>query len=188
MKMIQVYDPPMCCSTGVCGPDVGSEAGPVPPLTEMGLAEQGVPVERFHLAQTPNASPRRRLVRAALTEKGEAACPWSWWTGRWRSALVSEPRGTGRLGRVDGEPGSLFTAAVAELVAIGAAIRGQCETLFALSHRGAGKLGSPVGDWRELWKWPPKVKRRAAPEHHATRARLNADRARSGRGHPRGLL
>ena len=25
MKSIQVYDPPMCCSTGVCGPDVDPE-------------------------------------------------------------------------------------------------------------------------------------------------------------------
>ena len=47
---IQVFDPPMCCSTGVCGPSVD------PALVRIGsdlswLKEQGVVVERANLSQ-----------------------------------------------------------------------------------------------------------------------------------------
>jgi hypothetical protein len=64
----------MCCSTGVCGPDVD------PKLVQFAadlkwLVEQGATVERFNLAQTPIAFAGNDLVRAALTEKGEAALP-----------------------------------------------------------------------------------------------------------------
>lgn len=64
----------MCCSSGVCGPDVD------PQLVRFaadlkGLAEQGVTVERYNLAQTPIAFAENEVVRAALTEKGEAALP-----------------------------------------------------------------------------------------------------------------
>ena len=50
MKTIQVYDKPMCCSTGVCGPQVD----PVLPRFAADLAwlkSQGHQVERFNLAQ-----------------------------------------------------------------------------------------------------------------------------------------
>jgi len=74
MKTIQVYEPPMCCSTGVCGPAVD------PKLVRFAadvkwLGEQGVTVERYNLAQTPIAFAENEVVRAALTAKGEAALP-----------------------------------------------------------------------------------------------------------------
>ena len=74
MKKLQIYDPPMCCSAGVCGPDVD------PKLVQFAadlqwLEAQDVTVERFHLAQTPVAFVENDVVRAALTEKGEAALP-----------------------------------------------------------------------------------------------------------------
>jgi hypothetical protein len=64
----------MCCSTGVCGPDID------PKLVQFAadlawLAARGVEVERFNLAQSPMAFAENELVRAALTEKGEAALP-----------------------------------------------------------------------------------------------------------------
>lgn len=64
----------MCCSTGVCGPDVD------PKLVRFAgdlkwLGEQGVTVERYNLAQTPIAFAENEVVRAALTAKGEAALP-----------------------------------------------------------------------------------------------------------------
>ncbi|MBS2039694.1 arsenite efflux transporter metallochaperone ArsD [bacterium] len=48
MAILKVFDPPMCCSTGVCGVDVD------PRLTQLVadlnfLKEQGVTVERFNL-------------------------------------------------------------------------------------------------------------------------------------------
>jgi len=71
---IQVYDPAMCCSTGVCGPDVD------PALVRFAadlqsLHEQGVQVERFNLSQSPVAFVENETVKQALTDKGEAALP-----------------------------------------------------------------------------------------------------------------
>lgn len=54
MKKLEVYDPAMCCSTGVCGPDVD------PALVAFAadlkwVAGQGVAVERHNLGQEPQA-------------------------------------------------------------------------------------------------------------------------------------
>ena len=54
MTKIEVFDPPMCCSTGVCGP------APDERLAQFSadlnwLKEQGVQVRRFNLAQEPAA-------------------------------------------------------------------------------------------------------------------------------------
>lgn len=51
---LEVYDPAMCCSSGVCGPDVD------PALVAFAadlkwLAEQGVEVRRYNLGQEPQA-------------------------------------------------------------------------------------------------------------------------------------
>lgn len=54
MKKLEVYDPAMCCSTGVCGPNVD------PALVAFAadlkwVAEQGVTVQRYNLGQDPQA-------------------------------------------------------------------------------------------------------------------------------------
>lgn len=74
MKTIQVYDPPMCCSTGVCGPNVD----PMLPrfaglLAQLGGA--GVTVERYNLAQQPLAFVRNPAVKALLDQEGTDALP-----------------------------------------------------------------------------------------------------------------
>jgi hypothetical protein len=74
MKLIQVYDPPLCCSTGVCGPDVD----PVLPrfaglLAQLGAA--GVIVERYNLAQQPLPFVQNPAVKALLDTEGTAALP-----------------------------------------------------------------------------------------------------------------
>ena len=54
MKKLEVFDPAMCCSTGVCGVEVD------PVLTQFAadlkwVAEHGVIVERHNLGQEPQA-------------------------------------------------------------------------------------------------------------------------------------
>ena len=54
MKKLEVFDPAMCCSTGVCGVDVD------PVLAQFAadlkwLEEHGVTVERHNLGQEPQA-------------------------------------------------------------------------------------------------------------------------------------
>jgi len=67
MKKLEVFDPPMCCSSGVCGPEVD----PVLPRFAADLqwlAAQGVSVERYNLSQQPQAFVANPLVKAALRE------------------------------------------------------------------------------------------------------------------------
>ncbi len=52
MKKIQVYDPAMCCPTGVCGPAVDPALVEFASFLRM-MSRQGVVVERFSLSQEP---------------------------------------------------------------------------------------------------------------------------------------
>jgi hypothetical protein len=71
---ILVFDPAMCCSTGVCGPSVDPEL--VRFATDLGwLRSQGVAVERLSLSRQPAAFADDTAVKAALETKGEAALP-----------------------------------------------------------------------------------------------------------------
>ena len=74
MKKIEVFDPPMCCSTGLCGPKVD------PVLVRFAadlhwLANQRVAVERHNLAQQPQAFAASAVVRSALKEYGNECLP-----------------------------------------------------------------------------------------------------------------
>ena len=158
MKTVQIYDPPMCCSTGVCGPDVD------PKLVQFAadlkwLTEQGVPVERFNLAQTPVAFAENEVVRATLTEKGEAALPLVVVDGRTVASGTYPTRSelTGWLG-LSGTPASLFTPAVAELVAIGAAIAANCDPCLRYHEGEARKLGVSPSDVARAVEMAAKVK------------------------------
>jgi hypothetical protein len=71
---LQVYDPSMCCSTGVCGPAVN------PVLVRFAadlkwLREEGVEVERYNLSQQPAAFSTSRVVREELQKEGPGCLP-----------------------------------------------------------------------------------------------------------------
>jgi hypothetical protein len=66
MATLEVYDRPMCCSTGVCGPKVD----PVLPrfAADLGwLRSRDVAVERFNLSQQPGAFSAHPEVMSALS-------------------------------------------------------------------------------------------------------------------------
>lgn len=65
MIRIEVFDPPMCCPTGICGPEVD------PALPRLAgdlawLSRCGIDVARFNLAQQPEAFARNPLVLEAM--------------------------------------------------------------------------------------------------------------------------
>jgi len=74
MTTMRVYDPAMCCSTGVCGTSVDPQLPRFAADLEW-LATQGVTVERFNLAQQPGAFAADPAVREALGARGEASLP-----------------------------------------------------------------------------------------------------------------
>ncbi|AMV36362.1 arsenite efflux transporter metallochaperone ArsD [Planctomyces sp. SH-PL62] len=74
MTKLAVYDPPMCCSTGVCGPAVDPTLPRVSADLDW-LKRQGVEVERYNLAQQPQAFASNPTVTAALREHGNDCLP-----------------------------------------------------------------------------------------------------------------
>src|SRR5512146_2863048 len=74
MDKVEVFDPPMCCSTGVCGPDVD----PVLPRFAADLQwlkSQGHQVQRFNLAQEPDAFMQNSEVHRVLATLGTSCLP-----------------------------------------------------------------------------------------------------------------
>jgi hypothetical protein len=74
MKSIQIYDRPMCCSTGICGPTVD----PVLPRFASDLEtirNAGHLVERFNLAQQPQAFIENKEIHALISSKGTDVLP-----------------------------------------------------------------------------------------------------------------
>lgn len=74
MTAVRVFDPAMCCSTGVCGPSVDPQLARFAADLDW-LKAQGVSVERFNLAQQPAVFAEDQAVRSALETKGEAGLP-----------------------------------------------------------------------------------------------------------------
>lgn len=76
MKTIQVFEPALCCSTGVCGVEVDQTL--VTFTADVNWAKQnGVSVERFNLAQQPTAFAENTIVREFLERSGQEGLPLS---------------------------------------------------------------------------------------------------------------
>lgn len=74
MKSIQVFDPAMCCNTGVCGTDVDQQL--VTFAADVDWAKKsGAKVERFNLAQQPMAFADNATVKSFLERSGQEALP-----------------------------------------------------------------------------------------------------------------
>jgi AhpD family alkylhydroperoxidase len=142
MTTLSVFERPICCSTGVCGPQVD------PALVQFAadvhwIAKQGVATERFNLAQQPQVFASNETVKAMLSREGEACLPLIFVNGD----LVIQGRYLSRaeLARLVEETSqprpSIYTEAVAELVAIGAAVGSNCEVCLKYHVDKARKLG-----------------------------------------------
>ena len=66
----RVFDPALCCSTGVCGPSIDSDLARFAADLDW-LKQQGVVVERYNLAQQPGAFVEHAEVKAALSRGNE---------------------------------------------------------------------------------------------------------------------
>ncbi len=67
---IRVFDPAMCCSTGVCGPSVDPELARFAADVDW-LHKQGVTIERHNLSSEPAAFAADATVRGALARGTE---------------------------------------------------------------------------------------------------------------------
>jgi hypothetical protein len=74
MKTIQVYDPPMCCATGICGTNVDPDLVNFAAMLSQ-LREHGVQIERYNLAQQPMAFVQNPAVKAIMEKEGAESFP-----------------------------------------------------------------------------------------------------------------
>lgn len=73
-KSIQIFDPAMCCSSGVCGTDIDPQL--VSFSADVDWAKKnGAVIERFNLAQQPMDFANKQVVRDFLERSGEDALP-----------------------------------------------------------------------------------------------------------------
>ncbi|WP_026476400.1 arsenite efflux transporter metallochaperone ArsD [Alkaliphilus transvaalensis] len=73
---IEVYDPPMCCSTGICGPSVDDHLVKVKENLE--TLKQKYPeavVERYMITQQPLKFRENEAVYQLVKEKGRDVLP-----------------------------------------------------------------------------------------------------------------
>jgi AhpD family alkylhydroperoxidase len=140
MTTVEVFDPPMCCSTGVCGPSVD------PALATFAsdlswLADQGASVERHNLSQEPKAFAESDLVRELLGERGDEALPAVVVDGEVRSWGRIPNRSELARWSLASAPLDTLDAVTTELVALGAAVGANCEPCFKFHYNEARGLG-----------------------------------------------
>lgn len=74
MPTLRVFDPAMCCATGVCGPTSDPELARFAADLDW-LQKQGVKVERYNLSSQPGAFAETAAVRDALAAGGTEVLP-----------------------------------------------------------------------------------------------------------------
>ena len=74
MKKMVIYDPAMCCSTGVCGPSPDEELMRVSSLVDK-LNKSGANIHRYNLTNNTKEFVENKTINSLLDEKGEDILP-----------------------------------------------------------------------------------------------------------------
>lgn len=73
---IEIFDPAMCCSTGVCGPSVDPELVRIQEaLRQIQKQAPAVEVQRFSLSNDPLAFVNNTVISALLQNEGPQCLP-----------------------------------------------------------------------------------------------------------------
>lgn len=74
MNKMTIYEPAMCCSTGLCGVGVDPELLRISTVVN-NLSIAGIVIERFNLTNTPMAFVTNVEINNLITEKGVEILP-----------------------------------------------------------------------------------------------------------------
>ena len=69
MKRMSIYEPAMCCDTGVCGVNVNPELVRISTVIN-NLKKNGITIERYNLSSEPMAFVNNNKVKDALDKNG----------------------------------------------------------------------------------------------------------------------
>lgn len=75
MKKLELFEPAMCCSTGVCGPSVDEELLMVTSVFETFEGLDSVETSRHNLTSDPDAFVNNQTILKLLQEKGNDILP-----------------------------------------------------------------------------------------------------------------
>jgi hypothetical protein len=78
---VELFDPPLCCSTGLCGPTLDQTLLDVNEMV-MALKAEGVGVERYQMASHPHVFLKHPEVMRLVRERGMDAFPITVVAGR----------------------------------------------------------------------------------------------------------
>jgi len=73
MKKLDIYDPALCCSTGVCGPSPDAQLTAF--ASAVSTLKDRLEVNRYNLAQQPGAFADSPVVNQVLQDEGPDALP-----------------------------------------------------------------------------------------------------------------
>jgi hypothetical protein len=74
MKKMQIFEPAMCCPTGICGVGVDPELLRMSTVLNT-LGKNGVKVERYNLSDNPQAFVTNKVVNNYIRQKGVDGLP-----------------------------------------------------------------------------------------------------------------
>ena len=74
MKRMSIYEPAMCCDTGVCGVNVDPELVRISTVIN-NLKKNGITIERYNLSSEPMAFVNNNKVKDALDKNGTDRLP-----------------------------------------------------------------------------------------------------------------
>lgn len=74
MKKMQIFEPALCCETGVCGASVDTELLRITTVLNT-LKQNGVVIDRFNLKSAPMEFVTNQTVNVFVNQKGIEALP-----------------------------------------------------------------------------------------------------------------
>ncbi len=123
MSKLQVFDPALCCSTGVCGTEVDQALIDFSADVDW-LKREGGLIERFNLAQQPMAFAENVIVKSFLERSGMEGLPLVLVDGE--IALAGRYPARKELARFAGISNALDEMAVSEVKAEGCCFGSKC--------------------------------------------------------------
>lgn len=76
MKKITIYEPAMCCPTGLCGVSVDPELLRISTVSNS-LKKKGIEIERFNLTNSPMKFMTNKTVNKMINENGVDDLPFT---------------------------------------------------------------------------------------------------------------
>lgn len=171
MTTITVYDPAMCCSTGICGTDVDQKLVDLAADLDW-LKAQGVSVQRFGLSREPAEFAANDTIRQIMQDSEGDDLPVFMING----ALKAKAHYPSRAELADwtgiNAPKLEITEQVRELIALGAAIGASCEPCLKYHTKKAREVGLSEAQMREAIAVGRMVKEASAKNIHTLAEKL----------------